>query len=80
MKTFLLLMASLVLISSLAQAKTKVLRKVQEVSFSEANLNGTARNPDGVYLVQKRGIKFLPLHDLQSDMDTRIRESALYVH
>ena len=41
---------------------------------------GTVRNPEGAYLVQKRGIKFMPLHQVQKDMDLKIRESAQYVH
>ena len=66
--------------SNTAQAKTKVLRKVQEVNFSETSLKGTVRNPDGAFLVQKRGIKFMPLYDLQKDMDMKIRNSVTYVH
>ena len=62
-----------------AFAKTKKTRQVQEVNFSEMNLKGTIRNPDGAYLVQKRGIKFIPLHDVQKDLDQRIRETALYI-
>ena len=62
-----------------AQAKTKSVRKVQEVNFGEMNLKGTIRNPDGAYLVQKKGIKFMPLYDVQKDMDSRIRESSLYL-
>ncbi|MGZ3743761.1 MAG: hypothetical protein ACXWRA_07915 [Pseudobdellovibrionaceae bacterium] len=62
-----------------AVAKSKVTRKVQEVNFGEMNLKGTIRNPDGAYLVQKKGIKFLPLYDIQKDMDSRIRESSLYL-
>ncbi|AFY01165.1 hypothetical protein Bdt_1469 [Bdellovibrio bacteriovorus str. Tiberius] len=30
--------------------------------------------------MQKRGIKFMPLYDVQKDMDGRIRESALYLN
>jgi len=62
-----------------AEGKQKVTRKVQEVNFGEMNLKGTIRNPDGAYLVQKKGIKFLPLYDIQKDMDSRIRESSLYL-
>lgn len=58
--------------------KTKT-RDVQEVNFGEMNLKGTIRNPDGAYLVQKKGIKFMPLHDIQKDMDKKIRETSLYV-
>ncbi len=61
-----------------AHAKKSV-RKVQEVNFSEMSLKGTVRNPDGAYLVQKRGIKFLPLYEVKKDMDARIRESSFYV-
>jgi hypothetical protein len=67
------------LISTQTLAKNKVTRKVQEVNFGEMNLKGTIRNPDGAYLVQKRGIKFLPLYNVQRDMDARIRESSLYL-
>lgn len=81
MKTFIpLMIAFLLLGSSTAFAKQRTVRKVQEVNFGEMNLKGTIRNPDGAYLVQKRGIKFMPLYDVQKDMDGRIRESALYLN
>lgn len=60
-------------------AKSKTTRKVQEVDFDEMSLKGTIRNPDGAYLVQKRGLKFMPLHQVKKDMDTKIRESSFYV-
>lgn len=65
--------------SNSSLAKTKTVRKVQEVNFAELDLKGTVRNPDGAYLVQKRGIKFMPLYDIQKDMDSKIRESVQYV-
>lgn len=68
------------LLCAQAQAKSKVVRKVQEVNFGETSLKGTVRNPDGAFLVQKRGLKFMPLHDLQKDMDAKIRSSVNYVH
>ncbi len=64
---------------SFAQSKKRSIRKVQEVNFGEMSLKGTIRNPDGAYLVQKRGIKFLPLYDVKKDMDSRIRDSSFYV-
>lgn len=70
---------SFVLLSEPAMAKKKKIRDVQEVNFSEMGLKGTVRNPDGAYLVQKKGIKFLPLHDVQKDVDKRIRETSLYI-
>lgn len=62
-----------------SNAKTTKVRSVQEVNFSEMNLKGTIRNPDGAYLVQKKGLKFLPLHDVQKDVDGKIRETSLYI-
>ncbi|WP_413294407.1 hypothetical protein ACLSU7_04720 [Bdellovibrio sp. HCB185ZH] len=81
MKAFIQLMTVFLLLGSgTAFAKQKTVRKVQEVNFGDMNLKGTVRNPDGAYLVQKRGIKFMPLYDVQKDMDGRIRESALYLN
>ena len=65
--------------SASAQTKKKTVRKVQEVNFGEMSLKGTIRNPDGAFLVQKKGLKFLPLYDVQKDMDARIREASFYV-
>ncbi len=69
----------IILIGSWSQAKQRVIRKIQEVNFSEMSVKGTIRNPDGAYLVQKKGVKFMPLHDLQKNMDEKIRESADYL-
>lgn len=66
-------------VTSSALGKEKTTRKVQEVSFEEMDLKGTVRNPDGAYLVQKRGIKFMPLMDVKKNMDAKIRESVQYV-
>lgn len=73
-----LMMLILTVISSPAFAK-KTVRQVQEVNFSDMNLKGTIRNPDGAYLVQKKGIKFMPLHDVQKDLDQKLRETSLYI-
>ncbi len=70
---------TLIFLVSPAHAKKTEVRKVQEVNFSEMNLKGTIRNPDGAYLVQKKGLKFMPLHDVQKDMDGKIRETSLYI-
>lgn len=69
----------LTIISSAAFAKKTTKREIQEVNFSEMNLKGTIRNPDGAYLVQKKGLKFMPLHDIQKDVDQKIRETSLYI-
>jgi hypothetical protein len=57
----------------------KTVRQIQEVNFGDMNLKGTIRNPDGAYLVQKRGIKFMPLHDVQKDLDQKLRETPIYI-
>jgi hypothetical protein len=59
--------------------KKKSYRKVQEVNFSEMSLKGSIRNPDGSYLVQKKGIKFLPLYEVQKNFDEKIRKSSRLV-
>jgi hypothetical protein len=69
---------SIVLIAPASLAKKSV-RKVQEVDFDEMSLKGTVRNPDGAYLVQKKGLRFLPLHEVKKDLDRRIRETSFYV-
>lgn len=81
MKAYLLFCLMLVLVStpSFSQSKKKVVRKVQEVNFSEMSIKGTIRNPDGAFLVQKKGIKFMPLVDVQKNMDKKIREASFYV-
>lgn len=49
--------------------------KLQEVNFEEMTMKGTIRNPEGAFLVQKKGLKFYPLYDIQKDMDAKIRSS-----
>jgi hypothetical protein len=70
---------ALVQSATAADSKKRSIRKVQEVNFGEMSLKGTIRNPDGAYLVQKRGIKFLPLYEVKKDMDGKIRDSSFYV-
>jgi hypothetical protein len=53
--------------------------KIQEVNFEEMGLKGTLRNPEGSYLVQKRGLKFMPLIEVQKNFDGKIRETSDYV-
>lgn len=72
------LVLSLLLVVIPTYAK-KSTRKVQEVNFNEMNLKGTIRNPEGAFLVQKKNLKFLPLHKVQKEMDAKIRESSLYI-
>lgn len=78
-KTTTRLMVLIVFLSTPLFAKTKKVRSVQEVNFSDMSLKGTVRNPDGAYLVQKKGIKFMPLYDVQKDVDSKIRETSMYI-
>ncbi|MBY0554100.1 hypothetical protein K2P97_06205 [bacterium] len=73
-----IVLSLILVVSSDAIAKTTKIRPIQEVNFSEMNLKGTIRNPDGAYLVQKKGLKFLPLYNIQKDVDQKIREAALF--
>lgn len=70
----------LISVLSLPAFAKNTVRKIQEVNFSDMNLKGTIRNPDGAYLVQKRGIKFMPLHDVQKDLDQKLRETPIYIN
>lgn len=67
------LSAALFPLEALARGGSK--SKVQEVNFEEMTMKGTIRNPEGTFLVQKKGLKFLPLYQVQKDMDSKIRES-----
>ncbi|MCB0351200.1 MAG: hypothetical protein KDD38_08455, partial [Bdellovibrionales bacterium] len=62
MKYFLILIVFLISIGSHAEAKKKVYKKTQEVSFDSTDVDGLVRSPDGAYLNQKKGVKFLPLY------------------
>lgn len=53
--------------------------KVQEITFDEMDIKGNARTPDGAYLVQRRGLRFLPLFQVKQDFDNRIRESTVHM-
>lgn len=61
-------------------AKKKVqYRKTQDVNFDEANIDGEVRSPDGSYLHQKRGVKFLPLYKVRKNFDVSIKDSVEYL-
>ncbi len=68
-----------VITTSTVFAKTVKYRKTQDVNFDETNIDGVVRNPDGAYLVQKRGIDFLPLYKVRRNFDENIKESAYYI-
>lgn len=66
--------------STMAQSKKKVTyRKTQEVNFDGSDVDGDVRSPDGAYLVQKRGIQFLPLYKVKREFDRNIKDSVEYL-
>ncbi len=69
---FISLVGTLFSVGSLADSKGK---KAQEVNFEEMMMKGAIRNPDGSFLVQKKGLKFYPLYQVQKDLDQKIRDS-----
>jgi len=53
--------------------------KTQEVNFEEMSLQGQIRNPTGAYLINQNGLKFIPLYDIQKDVDFKIREATQWI-
>ena len=51
-------------------------RKTQEVNFDETDIDGQVRSPDGAYLLQKRGVQFLPLYKVNNQFEKNILESV----
>jgi hypothetical protein len=75
-----LFLSTLVLLmSSTVFAKKVTYRKSQTVEFDGSDVDGQVRNPDGSYLVQKRGIDFMPLYKVRKNFDDNIKESVEYV-
>ncbi len=65
--------------SQIVYAKKIKYRKTQEVNFDEQSIDGVARKPTGSFLVQKRGINFLPLYKVDDQFDENIQESLEYL-
>jgi hypothetical protein len=70
---------SIVFTTSTVFAKKVKYRKTQEVNFDGSDVDGQVRNPDGAYLVQKRGIDFVPLYKVRKNFDESIKESVNHV-
>lgn len=54
-------------------------RKTQEVNFDGSDIDGQVRSPDGAYLLQKRGVQFIPLYKVNNQFDKSILESVEYL-
>ena len=74
-----LTLAIVLSISSTVFAKKVEYRKTQDVNFDGSDVDGQVRNPDGAYLVQKRGIDFVPLYKVKQNFDDNIKDSVNYV-
>lgn len=78
MRKFILPILMVIVTSNFANADLKKSKnKIQEITFNDMDIKGNASTPDGAYLVQRRGLRFLPLFQVKQDFDTRIRESVI---
>ena len=53
--------------------------KVQKVNFSAADIDGKVRSPEGSYLVQKRGVDFVPLYKVKQKFKSNVKDSLEYI-
>lgn len=80
MKKLIMILISFSFIApAFAEPKKRYKKNRQEVSFDAADIDGVARNPNASYLVQKRGIDFLPLYNVREAYDESIKESLEYL-
>lgn len=62
------------------EGKKKVqYRKTQEVNFDGSDIDGQVRSPDGAYLLQKRGVRFMPLYKVNNQFEKNILESVEFL-
>ncbi len=54
-------------------------RKTQSVDFDGSDIDGQVRSPDGAYLLQKRGVPFIPLYKVNNQFEKNILESVEYL-
>lgn len=54
-------------------------KKTQEVNFDGSDIDGQVRSPDGAYLLQKRGIKFMPLYNVNNQFESGFLDSFEYL-
>lgn len=75
----LLLLFSLIVIAPQVWAASHSKKKVQEVNFDGSSVDGQARNPNGSFVVQKKGIDFVPLYKVRENFDESIKDSIEYL-
>jgi hypothetical protein len=59
--------------------KVKYSGKTQKVDFENQDIDGKLNSPDGAYLLQKRGVQFLPLYKVNNQFEKNILESVEYL-
>jgi hypothetical protein len=79
MKYILMLAMFLVTLDASAAKKKSGYKKTQEVTFESTEIDGLARSPDGAYVNQKKGVKFLPLYKVDKSFDREIKKSPEYL-
>ena len=74
MKTLLIAFGiALTLAFASGETKKKVTyRKTQEVNFEDQSVDGKVNTPDGAYLLQKRGVRFIPQDRLVAMVRTAV--------
>jgi ethanolamine utilization protein EutP (predicted NTPase) len=60
-------------------AKKVKYAKTQQVNFENQDIDGKVNSPDGAYLLQKRGVQFLPLYKVNNQFEKNILESVEYL-
>ncbi|MGZ3721875.1 MAG: hypothetical protein ACXVA9_03020 [Bdellovibrionales bacterium] len=53
--------------------------KTQQVDFENQDIDGKVNSPDGAYLLQKRGVQFIPLYKVNNQFEKNILESVEYL-
>lgn len=72
----LIIISAILFSPALALAKKVKYRKTQTINFDGADIDGVARAPDGAYLHQRRGVKFLPLYKVKKSFDNGVKKSV----
>ncbi len=75
----LLIVLSIMFMANTVNSKNVKYRKTQDVSFDGSDVDGVSRTPDGAYVMQKRGLKFMPLYKVRKKFDKEVKNSVRYL-
>lgn len=80
MRHFILALLMMVVgVSVHAEDKKVKYSKTQQVNFEDQDIDGKVNSPDGAYLLQKRGVQFIPLYKVNNQFEKNILESVEYL-